>query len=73
MQSFEIDQQRQQTPMTAAAAAAATTPPRVQVPQLSLQRKPISDPSVLPKKKSQIAGACSNLINSIVGAGIIGT
>jgi len=26
----------------------------------------------LPKKKSGIAGACSNLINSIVGAGIIG-
>lgn len=26
----------------------------------------------LPKKKSGIAGACSNLVNSIVGAGIIG-
>jgi len=34
--------------------------------------KPISDPSLLPKKRSQISGACSNLVNSIVGAGIIG-
>ena len=34
--------------------------------------KPISDPSLLPRKKSQISGACSNLVNSIVGAGIIG-
>jgi sodium-coupled neutral amino acid transporter 11 len=34
--------------------------------------KPISDPSLLPRKRSQISGACSNLVNSIVGAGIIG-
>jgi hypothetical protein len=34
--------------------------------------KPISDPSLLPRKPSTIAGACSNLVNSIVGAGIIG-
>lgn len=34
--------------------------------------KPISDPSLLPKKRSQISGACSNLVNSVVGAGIIG-
>ncbi|OEU09779.1 Aa_trans-domain-containing protein, partial [Fragilariopsis cylindrus CCMP1102] len=34
--------------------------------------KPISDPSLLPKKTSTISGACSNLVNSIVGAGIIG-
>lgn len=26
----------------------------------------------LPKKKSDISGACSNLVNSIVGAGIVG-
>ena len=26
----------------------------------------------LPKKQSPVAGACSNLVNSIVGAGIIG-
>jgi len=34
--------------------------------------KPISDPSLLPRKRSTIAGACSNLVNSVVGAGIIG-
>lgn len=34
--------------------------------------QPISDPSLLPKVKSDIPGACSNLVNSIVGAGIIG-
>jgi hypothetical protein len=36
-------------------------PPRRQVSNISL-----------PKKKSGVAGACSNLVNSIVGAGIIG-
>lgn len=36
-------------------------PPRRQISNLSL-----------PKKKSDIAGASSNLVNSIVGAGIIG-
>ncbi len=36
-------------------------PPKRQISNLSL-----------PKKKSGIAGACSNLVNSIVGAGIIG-
>ena len=36
-------------------------PPKRQISNLSL-----------PKKKSDIAGACSNLVNSIVGAGIIG-
>lgn len=36
-------------------------PPRRQVSNISL-----------PKKKSHIPGACSNLVNSIVGAGIIG-
>lgn len=34
-------------------------------------RRQISNLS-LPKKKSDIGGACSNLVNSIVGAGIIG-
>lgn len=36
-------------------------PPKRQISNLSL-----------PKKKSEIAGACSNLVNSIVGAGIVG-
>lgn len=36
-------------------------PPKRQISNISL-----------PKKKSDIAGACSNLVNSIVGAGIIG-
>ena len=36
-------------------------PPRRQVSNITL-----------PKKKSGITGACSNLVNSIVGAGIIG-
>ncbi|KAG7340773.1 transmembrane amino acid transporter [Nitzschia inconspicua] len=36
-------------------------PPRRQVSNITL-----------PKKKSPVAGACSNLVNSIVGAGIIG-
>ena len=40
--------------------------------QATTYRKPISDPSLLPRKRSQISGACSNLVNSIVGAGIIG-
>jgi hypothetical protein len=34
-------------------------------------RRQISNVS-LPKTKSEISGACSNLVNSIVGAGIIG-
>ena len=34
--------------------------------------KPVSDPSLLPRKTSKISGASSNLVNSIVGAGIIG-
>jgi len=34
--------------------------------------KPVSDPSLLPRKRSKISGASSNLVNSIVGAGIIG-
>ena len=34
--------------------------------------KPVSDPSLLPRKRSGILGSCSNLVNSIVGAGIIG-
>ena len=38
---------------------------------LSPPKKQISNLS-LPKKKSDVAGACSNLVNSIVGAGIIG-
>lgn len=46
----------------------SVTPPEV----LNTKYKPISDPSLLPKKRSQIPGACSNLVNSIVGAGIIG-
>jgi len=41
-------------------------------PNTGMTYKPISDPSLLPKKRSQISGACSNLVNSIVGAGIIG-
>jgi sodium-coupled neutral amino acid transporter 11 len=36
-------------------------PPRRQVSNITL-----------PKKKSSVQGACSNLVNSIVGAGIIG-
>ncbi len=40
--------------------------------QATTYYKPISDPSLLPRKRSQISGACSNLVNSIVGAGIIG-
>jgi hypothetical protein len=36
-------------------------PPRRQISNLSM-----------PKKKSEIGGTCSNLVNSIVGAGIIG-
>ena len=53
-------QQQQQQQQQPAALAAVTT------------YKPISDPSLLPRKRSQIGGACSNLVNSIVGAGIIG-
>uniref|UniRef100_A0A7R9ZUM1 Amino acid transporter transmembrane domain-containing protein n=1 Tax=Pseudo-nitzschia arenysensis TaxID=697910 RepID=A0A7R9ZUM1_9STRA len=41
-------------------------------PHTTTYYKPISDPSLLPRKRSQISGACSNLVNSIVGAGIIG-
>lgn len=40
--------------------------------QATIYYKPISDPSLLPRKRSQVSGACSNLVNSIVGAGIIG-
>jgi sodium-coupled neutral amino acid transporter 11 len=36
-------------------------PPRRQISNITL-----------PKKKSDVTGACSNLVNSIVGAGIIG-
>jgi hypothetical protein len=42
-------------------AAGHAGPPRRQISNLSL-----------PKKKSGIGGTCSNLVNSIVGAGIIG-
>lgn len=41
-------------------------------PHATTYYKPVSDPSLLPRKRSQISGACSNLVNSIVGAGIIG-
>jgi solute carrier family 38 (sodium-coupled neutral amino acid transporter), member 11 len=43
------------------APSSGIPPPRRQVSNISL-----------PKKKSSVAGACSNLVNSIVGAGIIG-
>lgn len=39
--------------------------------QQAAPRRQISNLS-LPKKKSEISGACSNMVNSIVGAGIIG-
>ena len=45
----------------AVAAPSHGGPPRRQVSNITL-----------PKKKSGITGACSNLVNSIVGAGIIG-
>lgn len=51
---------------------AATAMPPQSVNTQTIYYKPISDPSLLPKKRSQISGACSNLVNSIVGAGIIG-
>jgi len=41
-------------------------------PLAPITYKPVSDQSMLPRKRSQISGACSNLVNSIVGAGIIG-
>jgi solute carrier family 38 (sodium-coupled neutral amino acid transporter), member 11 len=60
----EIDQRppAQMTNLSATASASSgIQPPRRQVSNISL-----------PKKKSGLVGACSNLVNSIVGAGIIG-
>jgi sodium-coupled neutral amino acid transporter 11 len=62
MQSLEIDQ-TQQRPSTTTSGSGTSG---------SGNYKSISDPSLLPKNKSNITGACSNLVNSIVGAGIIG-
>jgi len=64
----EIEQPKEQNP---------STPPSKQQQQQQQQhsrappRRQVSN-ITLPKKKSQISGACSNLVNSIVGAGIIG-
>jgi sodium-coupled neutral amino acid transporter 11 len=68
MESLEIDQ-AQQRPST---MTTTTTGGSTSGNGTAGNYKPISDPSLLPKKTSNISGACSNLVNSIVGAGIIG-
>jgi sodium-coupled neutral amino acid transporter 11 len=61
MEPVEIEPSAAPAPGGHGSTTSVHRPPRRQISNISL-----------PKKKSSVLGACSNLVNSIVGAGIIG-